>query len=107
MNNILAAKGYTVDNTDGRMDTDGNSSLTYKYNNPKFDSTTYAVSANGTEIKNQLSDADINLYGGTEDEITYVSRNDWEGTLPQSILKMKLTEQMIEDLQDVQYDPDD
>ena len=45
--------------------------------------------------------------GGTEDEITYVSRNDWEGTLPQSILKMKLTEQMIEDLQDVQYDPDD
>lgn len=80
VNNILAAKGYTVDNTDGRMDTDGNSSLTYKYNNPKFDSTTYAVSANGTEIKNQLSDADINLYGGTEDEITYVSRNDWEGT---------------------------
>ena len=107
VNNILAAKGYTVDNTDGRMDTDGNSSLTYKYNNPKFDSTTYAVSANGTEIKNQLSDADINLYEGTEDEITYVSRNDWEGTLPQSILKMKLTEQMIEDLQDVQYDPDD
>ena len=53
VNNILAAKGYTVDNTDGRMDTDGNSSLTYKYNNPKFDSTTYAVPQ--TEQKSKIS----------------------------------------------------
>ena len=107
VNNILAAKGYTTANTNGRMDADGNAQLTYKYNNPKFDDKTYAVSANGTEIKNQLSDADINLYEGTEEEVTYVSRNNWEGTLPQSVLKLKLTEKMIEDLQDIQYDPKD
>ena len=107
VNNILAAKGYTTANTNGRMDADGNAQLTYKYNNPKFDDKTYAVSANGTEIKNQLSDADINLYEGTEEEVTYVSRNNWDGTLPQSVLKLKLTEKMIEDLQDIQYDPKD
>lgn len=89
------------------MDADGNAQLTYKYNNPKFDDKTYAVSTNGTEIKNQLSDADINLYEGTEEEVTYVSRNNWDGTLPQSVLKLKLTEKMIEDLQDIQYDPKD
>lgn len=107
VNNILAAKGYTTANTNGRMDADGNAQLIYKYNNPKFDDKTYAVSANGTEIKNQLSDADINLYEGTEEEVTYVSRNNWDGTLPQSVLKLKLTEKMIEDLQDIQYDPKD
>ena len=46
VNNILAAKGYTTANTNGRMDADGNAQLTYKYNNPKFDDKTYAVSAN-------------------------------------------------------------
>ena len=43
------------------MDADGNAQLTYKYNNPKFDDKTYAVSANGTEIKNQLSQGGYTL----------------------------------------------
>ncbi len=107
VNNILASKGYTVENTDGRMDTDGDSTLCYKWKQDSFDSETYSVSKNGTKIVNQLSNADINLYEGRgENSVNYLTRQDWEGTFPREITLLTLTEQMTEDLQDVQYDPD-
>jgi beta-glucosidase len=104
VNNILAAKGYTA--ADG-MDGVGNAELVYQWSNDKLDTTTYAVSANGTAITNQLSDADLNLYEGNEDQITYLSRSDWAGTFPTSIKKLTLTDTMIAQLQDVQYDSAD
>ncbi|MBO5348159.1 MAG: glycoside hydrolase family 3 C-terminal domain-containing protein [Lachnospiraceae bacterium] len=107
VNNVLAAKGYTSANTKGRMDGKGNADLVYKWTNDKFDATTYAASLNGTEITNQLSNADINLYDGVNEEITYLSRNDWTGTWPTEILKITLTEKLIAALQDVQYDATD
>lgn len=107
VNNILAARGYTPENTDGRMNTTGNATLVYKWNNPYFDAVTYAVSENGTPVKNRLSDADPNLYAGNDKKITYLSRNDWMGTFPKEIVKLALTDRMIEDLQDVRYDDDD
>ncbi len=107
VNNCLAAKGYTPDTTDGRMDSEGRADLTYKWTQDAFDDKTYAVSLNGTPIVNQLSSADINLYEGVEEEITYLTRNDWEGTWPTAQLKLALTEMLIADLQDVQYDPAD
>lgn len=107
VNNILAAKGYTVENTDGRMDTDGNQELVYKWNNSYFDAVTYAVSENGTPVKNRLSDADPNLYKGSSTKITYLSRSDWMGTFPETIVQLNLTAQMIDDLQDVRYDRND
>ncbi len=107
VNNTLAAKGYTVENTEGRMDADGNAALAYKWVQDEFDSETYATSLNGTKIENQLSSADINLYEGVEEQVTYVTRNDWEGTMPEEILQLKLTEKLIKDLQDVLYDPAD
>lgn len=105
VNNTLAAKGYTVENTSGRMDVDGNANLVHKWNQTTFDATTYAVSANGTKIENQLSDADLNLYEGNDDKVTYLSRNDWTGTFPRESIQLQLTEQMISDLQNIQYDP--
>lgn len=107
VNNALAAKGYTVENTQGRMDADGNAELAYKWNNPSFDAETYAVSANGTKIVNQLSDSDINLYEGNDETVTYLTRNDWTATFPETIAELALTEEMIGDLQDIQYDPAD
>ena len=107
VNNTLAAKGYTVENTNGRMDYDGNADLAYLWTQKAFDDKTYATSLNGTEITNQLSDADLNLYKGNEDSITYLSRNDWEGTWPTSIYQITLTEAMIQGLQDLLYDPAD
>ena len=104
VNNILSAKGYT---TDDGMDRDGNTALTHKWVQEEFDAETYAVSLNGTPIVNQLSSADINLYDGVEEEITYLTRNDWTGTWPTETLKLALTDKLIADLQDVQYDPAD
>ncbi len=108
-NNVLAAKGYTVANTEGRMDADGNAALTYKYTQEAFDDQTYAVAANGTPIVNQLSLADPNLYEGTEGQkVTWLSRNDWEGTYPSDEqIVLQLTELLIKDLQRIRYDPDD
>ena len=70
VNNALAAKGYTPENTDGRMDATGNASLTYKWTQEAFDSTTYATAATtGYEITNQFDHADLNLYDGLEEKI--------------------------------------
>lgn len=109
VNNILAAKGFTVESSQGRMDTDGNAALTYKYVQTAFDAETYATSANGTEITNQLSLADPNLYEGTEGQnVTWLSRNDWEGTYPSDEqIVLQLTEMLIKDLQQTRYDPAD
>ncbi len=107
-NNVLAAKGYTVENTDGRMDVDGNSDLVAEWENKKLDTTTYAVSDNGTEIKNQLSNSDPTLNEGVKEDVVFLTRNDWEGTMPTSeILVLTLTEYLKDALQDVQYDPAD
>ena len=105
VNNVLAAKGFTVESTEGRMDADGNAALTYKHTEAALDDKTYAVSANGTAITNQLSLADPNLYEGTEDQnVTWLSRNDWEGTYPSDEqIILKLTDMLIADLQRIRY----
>lgn len=104
INNILAAKGYSEANG---MDGAGNAALVGSWNNPTLDTTTYSVSANGTEITNQLSDSDLNLYEGSDQKVTYLSRSDWEGTWPSETVKIALTDQLIEDLQLVRYDAED
>ncbi len=108
VNNVLAAKGYTPETTDGRMDIEGNAELVSVWNNPELDTTTYAVSDNGTEITNQLSNADPNLNEGVEEEVVFTSRNDWMGTMPSDeALVLTLTDALKDALQDVQYDPAD
>jgi len=107
VNNILAAKGFTKENTENRMDTDGDIILTYKWEQAEFDAKTYATAQNGTPITNQLSNADPNLYEGVEEEVKWLSRQDWEGTLPKEIVKIQLTELLIAHLQDGQYAPED
>ena len=104
VNNILTAKGFTA--ADG-MDAEGDAALTHKWVQESFDAETYATSLNGTPITNQLASADINLYEGVDAEITYLTRNDWTGTWPTESLKLALTDKLIADLQDVQYDPAD
>ena len=107
VNNVLAAKGYSPANTDGRMDAEGNADLVAVWNNPTLDTTTHAVSDNGTAITNKLSDANLNLNDNVSEKITYLTRNDWTGTMPKSPVQLTLTEGLIADLQNVQYDPAD
>lgn len=108
-NNFLAAKGYTAENTQGRMDADGNSTLTYKYTVDTLDAQTYSTALNGEKITNQVSSADPNLYDGVEETIVWLTRNDWTGTMPDAkeTVKIALTEMLAEDLQLLQYNPAD
>lgn len=89
VNNILAAKGYTV--ADG-MTGAGNTDMTWLYTNDALDTTTYSVSsATGAEITNQFADADLNYYGI---DMTYLSRSDWQGTWPVE-MEITATDEML------------
>ena len=105
VNNVLAAKGQTPENTEGRMDAAGNKALVAVWHNPVLDTTTYASSDNGAPIRNQLTNSDPNLYEGVQETVVFLSRSDWEGTMPTGeILKLTLTDMLKKALQDVQYD---
>ena len=107
VNSILAAKGYTPENTDGRMDGEGKVDLVYAWRESQFDATTYSIADTGAVITNQLGDADLNVYAGSPMQITYLSRNNWVDTYPKETVKLSLTDRLIEDLQNIQYDPND
>lgn len=107
VNHILSHKGYTPKTTDGRMDTEGNPDLVYAWTEEEFDATTYSMSDTGAVVTNQLDNADLNMYVGSPVEITYLSRKDWTGTFPTEVVSLSLTEHLIEDLQNLQYDPND
>lgn len=77
VNNVLAAAGNTT--------SEGDKSFVKTISIGKdgaVDETTFAQSENGTEIINQLQDADINYY--KPGYATYLSRSDWEGTFPRT-----------------------
>ena len=101
VNNILAAKGYTM--ADG-MDAEGDANLAClldRETEAKVDflgiDFTYSYSLNGTKITSKLSSSDPNLYFG-ENTVTFLSRSDWEGTWPTESVKLSLTEQMVREL---------
>lgn len=100
-NNFLALQGKTPQNTDGRMDKEGNAALAAMIlNQTALDSTTYQKSSHtGNAITNQLDFADLNKYEGSETRVTYVSRNNWTGTLPKEKIAVSLTDRMVSDLQ--------
>ena len=93
VNNILAAKGYTTANG---MDAEGNKDLVYSWEEKELD-LTYSRSLNGTEIENQLQDADPNSYFG-ENTVTFLSRNNWTGTWPAESVKLELIDSMVTEL---------
>lgn len=96
VNNILAAKGF--DTSDG-MDKNGDDQKVYKFHQNETDTTTYAYSDvnTGVKITNQFEEADLNYYG--KDMVTYLTRNDWQGTYPTPYKDLTATEEMIHDLQ--------
>ena len=107
VNNTLAVRGYTSENTGGAMTGDGNVAFVYEWTETQTDTETYAVSLNGTDITTQLSASDPNLYEGSDSTVTWLSRSDWTGTFPTESAKVALTQILIEDLQHNHYDPDE
>lgn len=77
VNNFLGAQGKTV--ADG-MDAEAVGSVVVWNENTALDTTTYSVD-HGTKITNVADDADLNYWTG-EETVTYLSRQDWEGTYP-------------------------
>ncbi len=107
VNNVLAAKGYTPDNSEA-MDAEGDADMTYKWNNPELDTTIFATSeATGAEITNLFDEADPNKSSDSPGEVTWLSRSDWEGTFPTEPAELSANETLAESLEFTQYDPDD
>ena len=96
LNNILDAKSasMTVD-TNKIVDEygkkiSGDSDMVYKKTIADDDYVIFSKSPTGHTVTNQFDTADINIYEGTADQkITYLSRDDWQGTYPQSHVLMQ------------------
>ena len=104
VNNILAAKGYTVAGTNGRMTEDGDASLVWKWTNEALDTTTYAISTNGTAITNLFDESDPNKSSDAPGSVTWMSRADWTGTVPTQPAALTANETLAADLAFTQYD---
>lgn len=88
VNNILAAKaasGVSVDTSKMTScpgdSASGNAALVQSFER-KADATTYKnASRTGAEVKNLFDESDLNRLNDGVNEIEYLSRSDWEGTL--------------------------
>lgn len=103
LNNILAMKKEqgNINVNEEAMTSAGESMFAYKWNLEEMDALTYSVSNDGEEnykITNQFSDADLNKIEDGIQHITYVSRNDWTGTMPSKKMEIKLTQSMHDEL---------
>lgn len=95
LNNILATKGYT---TNSGMDYNGDTDqvASYSYTGAgEVDATSLSKSEyTDKTITNELEEADINHYGNL---VTYLSRNDWQGTWNDGVT-LTATEEMMKDM---------
>lgn len=99
MNNVLAAQGYAE--ADGMTDA-GNAANVQTWTLDAMDTTSFAYTENGTAVENQLQDMDLNYYmPGT---VTYLTRNDWSGTWPQTYSNLTATDEMIQIMQNDTYE---
>ena len=73
VNNFLAHAGLATDGTTEQ-------GAVVAWNLAAFDKTTYATD-NGVAVTNVADDADLNYWTGA-DTVTYLSRQDWDGTYP-------------------------
>ena len=97
LNNILAAQGYTGMVAAGHKTTStGDANLVHTWHE-EMDTETYSVSSTtGNPIVNRFQSGDLAYYGG--ENITYVSRSDWQGTFPTAKLEMELTQGMMNEM---------
>lgn len=103
VNNILKKKGYNVT---------GNADCAYEYTVNTLDKEKFSKSyANGTEIENLFDDVDLNRdeYAKKDNTVTYVSRKDWEGTLPTKAFTVKYNTEMVNQARPIAYvaDPEE
>lgn len=94
LNNVLAAKGAT-----GMYDQNGNpvtgdAAKAHRWTQDELDTETYRYSAvSGNEVTNLFEDADLNYW--IDGAVTYLTRQDWEGTFPTPQTNVVATDEMI------------
>lgn len=96
LNNILSQKGAQGMYDLKGVNVAGEPSKVYKWQE-NFDDSKYALSAETkVVVTNQFDDCDINYW--VKDEVTYLSRSDWQGTYPVEPVQVALTDEMIDQL---------
>ena len=92
INNILGKKGKSLGNT---------SMAAIAFHQNELDKVTYSKSsATNKEITNQLDAMDINIYNNHgSNQVTYVSRNNWNNTFPASKVTLTMNANMAKDLE--------
>ncbi len=102
LNNILAAKGMTT--ADG-MDYDGNADKVYRWNQEEIDTESYRYSQvdEEVEVTNLFDDQQLESYGI---DFTWLSRSDWEGTYPTEAIQIEATDEMMAELDTIDYTAD-
>lgn len=94
LNNILEKKGVNATQKEA-MFGEGNAKNAVKYVKSTFDAEEYMASETKTKITNQFDDADVNNYLDDSNKVTYLSRNDWDKTWPESKVGFNASERMI------------
>lgn len=102
LNNLLALKGFSPENTENRMTAAGNKDLAaVALQLEGTDTVTYSKSVEtGVKITNQFDFADINLYENRgSNKVNYLSRSDWQGTWPKGKVELNVASTaMMQDL---------
>ena len=112
VNNILAAKGYTPSSTNNKMDAEGDKDAVYKHTESALDTEIFSASyATGNEITNRFDDVDPNkdVNASKLNDVKWVTRSDWTGTLPKTNVTIKYNDGMVELARPVTYvaDPEE
>ena len=95
LNNILMKKAALGDEANGKVDPaklvgDGDAKHAVQYQVKTLDTATYAKAVTGNAITNQLEHADLNKADDdASNDVKYVSRSDWQGTMPQAEITAK------------------
>lgn len=96
LNNVLACKNASGLTAPDGSAVAGDPAKVYTWTE-KFDDESYRHSVTGQEVTNRFDDADINYW--QSGAMTYLSRQDWEGTCPKSLRgenALTRTENMVE-----------
>lgn len=107
INHVLGAKNATglVDHTGKAFTPSADCVKTYDPKLSDIDRTTYKNSqyVKDVVVENQFPDADLNYWADESDKITYLTRNDWEGTFPTEVKTLHANARMAEALDMAKY----
>lgn len=109
MNAILALKGATglTDHNGDAVDVDTAKTCAVKWTPSitEIDTRSYNMSRynDDVEVTNIFDDCDVNYWCDDDDKVTYLTRQDWDGTYPTKQEGLKVNERMLEGLDMSKY----